>query len=993
MNYAATHGSGLVTSSGRLKDDLSATDVKWSHGGFSTTIATAAPNGRVMLFDLNRVGFELAKLHDHNRQVHKLAFNPHQGSYLLSGSQDATLRLWDLRTIPAGRGVMTFRSSRRYQTNADGIRDVKWSPTDGTEFACGTDSGWIQKWDFRKENAPLLKIPAHRKVCHAIDWHPDGKHVVSAGGDKMMHVWDFSSSDRRQNASWSIRGPQVVHVVRWRPVEWKTNLRGIGAWETTQLVASYDQTEPRVHIWDFCRPYTPFKEINQYHSTIADVLWQSGDLLWTVGADGIFTQTDIQFVPKLDDQQHVQPFDVSLHGDITFAAEKRPGSHHDPDADSTAHLRNQQGKTRSGEKFSESRSTDDEVASGFLAASFARQRGRTWNIKSSKSAGNTPPSEGNALARKLDEMMSETPELTSQQVVYSGLLPTEFGTRAYAQMAAGYHYSADKITLGSPGTLQYDDAADERLLYNAQVAELAETKKKQRDDTLAQAPKQPPNPSPRDDPKESKPDDLKLAQPTTDPAEEKIANNTESASKSVKSLKELLPAPRAQGGLNKGEEPSGGSSSYASPFVDAVAQPFDAAFSAANVAMRSESHAESLELQQPETASTSDQQDMDSAHQRSPRRLPLHLDTPQASDQVDLSLRIQRLDSVGSLHLFSTSSDGSHHSKTPRRLSLREAEIHEAGSTEKEIGEIGDAVKVRQDEEFRHDELDSEPILDWTLPQPDVRRAAATKSDGPDDSKSHNTPDLRQSTEPSRAHKSTTLNDQEVEGGVLASSSKDVLPTPEDDDPFNAANLLRTLVDYFLGRLNDALTAAAIILVVRPYVPAGTIPELQVMHIMMTLHSQLIDLRLFTQAAELRNLCYPAFPSVYRAGQEKVELKMICTDCRGRIFPLHGSSRNAEEAGGQPRVSTRAAKVDAPSRAACMSVSMSGDLDPAEAGGVRGDDWVVGESRAVERVRGGLVAGGDALARGTGPPRPLSLGARRVKIVSPSEDGTNHHDH
>ncbi len=119
VTYASTHHSGFPGQSSRLRDNLAAVDVKWSHGQYSSCIATAAANGRVQLYDINRAGVELASLHEHHRQVHKLAFNPHQGAYLLSASQDATVRLWDLRALMGGRSALSFRSARKYATNAE----------------------------------------------------------------------------------------------------------------------------------------------------------------------------------------------------------------------------------------------------------------------------------------------------------------------------------------------------------------------------------------------------------------------------------------------------------------------------------------------------------------------------------------------------------------------------------------------------------------------------------------------------------------------------------------------------------------------------------------------------------------------------------------------------------------------------------------------------------------------------------------------------------
>ncbi|KAF3003213.1 SEA (Seh1-associated) complex subunit [Curvularia kusanoi] len=159
-NLRAAAALSYGDSHARQREGLGIQDVKWSHGQFSSHIATAVANGKVILYDLNRANVELVRLHEHTRQVHKLAFNPHQGHLLLSASHDATVRLWDLRDLRS-RGAATCSSRDQFSGMSGGIRDVQWSPMDAMEFAFGTDNGTIQRWDFRQNKSPKQKIPAH----------------------------------------------------------------------------------------------------------------------------------------------------------------------------------------------------------------------------------------------------------------------------------------------------------------------------------------------------------------------------------------------------------------------------------------------------------------------------------------------------------------------------------------------------------------------------------------------------------------------------------------------------------------------------------------------------------------------------------------------------------------------------------------------------------------------------------------------------------------
>nr|XP_036578533.1 WD repeat domain-containing protein [Colletotrichum truncatum]KAF6785828.1 WD repeat domain-containing protein [Colletotrichum truncatum] len=135
-------------------------------------------------------------------------------------------------------GGLTYSPRGAYKCNADGVRQVKWSPKDGFYFACGTESGVVLKWDVRKIAQPLLKIPAHDKACASISWHPDGNHLISGGWDSKCAVWDMSkNADKRQKPRWLVYTPAPVSAVAWRPGLWSASAQGKRA---AQVAVSYD---------------------------------------------------------------------------------------------------------------------------------------------------------------------------------------------------------------------------------------------------------------------------------------------------------------------------------------------------------------------------------------------------------------------------------------------------------------------------------------------------------------------------------------------------------------------------------------------------------------------------------------------------------------------------------------------------------------------------------------------------------------------------------
>lgn len=467
--HAATRNVPGGAISATHKDQLSSNDVKWSHGKFDTTVATAAANGQIVIYDINRVGVECARLHEHVRQVHRVAFNPHQGAWLLSGSQDATIRFWDLRSLAGDRSVMTCRSQDQYPGNNEGIRDLKWSPTNGVEFAVGTDNGVIQCWDIRKDKVPIIKVNAHEKTCHSIDWHADGKHLVSGGADKNVNIWDFSSTDRRKKPCWQLRAPQSVLNVRWRPPFCNADDSNPGNWQCTQLITSYDNQDPRVHLWDFCHQSVPLREIDRYETAPTAMLWHSENLLWSAGGDGIFTQTNINFVPKVSDRRSPNVFAIAPSGQISFFSEKKPRRRRRSLQDATDDFLNRNNKaSTNGEELSGSHSVTDGSLEepGLLSSSFKNRRRKTRGARPSKSLASTPPTASGAQTPKFDDAMHKDFLFHHAQVAASGRILGLFDNTAFKFLAQYCRTSV--ISTDSP--FQFHQALCASFQQNAELA-------------------------------------------------------------------------------------------------------------------------------------------------------------------------------------------------------------------------------------------------------------------------------------------------------------------------------------------------------------------------------------------------------------------------------------------------------------------------------------------------------------------------------------------
>ncbi|KAF2773347.1 hypothetical protein EJ03DRAFT_129644 [Teratosphaeria nubilosa] len=419
-------------------------DVAWAKRDSGDYVAAATESGKIILYNLGRAMDPGVQLHEHQRQVHRVTFNPHSGNLLLSGSQDGTVRLWDIRD--ARHQAKSLQSKDKYSGQSDGVRDVKWSPTDVFDFAFGTDGGYIQCWDFRMTRSAKVKIAAHVSPCNTVDWHPDGRHATSGSTDKSVKVWNIAQNGR-QKAAYEIRTPYSVMNARWRP-PCESSPDSSGARQCTQLLTAYDREHPVIHIWDLRRPSLPFREMCPYSTGPTDLLWHSQDLLWTVGREGIFLQADIQHAPKVINKRNLQSIATSVKGDVSFIAQKRkqrrvpelpqPGTQ-------TALSWPAQSFSVSPDTSFLSRSwADDTLDHSFLTVQPSRRSSKVANDMKIGNTGSTfdaaSPTRPITL---LDRIMKNSRASVPSQVAIEGQAPYSVDVHNYRHLAGQYTMKLD----------------------------------------------------------------------------------------------------------------------------------------------------------------------------------------------------------------------------------------------------------------------------------------------------------------------------------------------------------------------------------------------------------------------------------------------------------------------------------------------------------------------------------------------------------------------
>ncbi|CRK18499.1 hypothetical protein BN1708_012358, partial [Verticillium longisporum] len=439
-------------------DQLSVKEVKWHK---DSTIFTACTNGKIFSYDLARIAaggcpMDCVQMREDSRQVNTLDINPHRPSLLLSGSQDGFVRYFDIRApVQSRAGGMTYQAKAAFKCNADGVRQVRWSPKEGMYLACGTDGGVVLKWDLRKPTTPLLRITAHEKACTSISWHPDGNHLVSGGMDQKCAVWDFSKdADKRQKPKWSIQTPAPVSVVSWRPGLWSASAQGKRA---AQIAVSYDDASLKrfgvraAHIWDLARPTIPFKELNWFNSPPSSLMWLDQDLLWAAGEDGKFHQCDVAFALKTMDRMTSSSMAFSSCGDVAMFLDERPHQRPRPTAvhrkEGNETPRSVYGSSPTTPQLSISRSdSEDDAVGSFLGPRRKLSRKRRPSVRSIPALSTTPPS-GSADGEpvlSLEHAMRVTGVYKTQQAMAVGRVPAAAKVNHYQYLSQCYLETLDR---------------------------------------------------------------------------------------------------------------------------------------------------------------------------------------------------------------------------------------------------------------------------------------------------------------------------------------------------------------------------------------------------------------------------------------------------------------------------------------------------------------------------------------------------------------------
>ncbi len=148
-----------------------------------------SPDGRYIAYAsgkfikiVNTIDGEIFRVFSgHEGDVLSVDFHP-TGTYLLSGSKDFTIRLWEL----SDNGDVKI-----YKEHVSKVNTVTFNGT-GSHFLSGSTDGTVKLWSVSRRRS-IHTYKRHQGAVNSVAFHPDGRYLVSGSDDRNIIVWEVAN--------------------------------------------------------------------------------------------------------------------------------------------------------------------------------------------------------------------------------------------------------------------------------------------------------------------------------------------------------------------------------------------------------------------------------------------------------------------------------------------------------------------------------------------------------------------------------------------------------------------------------------------------------------------------------------------------------------------------------------------------------------------------------------------------------------------------------
>ncbi|KAF2673301.1 WD40 repeat-like protein [Microthyrium microscopicum] len=267
-------------------------------------IASMGGTGTLHIFDRSKLDSKPKndevtphiQLVGHEKEGFGLAWNDIKEGLLASGSEDETVRIWDVKSEYTSGSAHEMQATHVLTHHTSTVNDVDWQKHSENILATVSDDRTLAIVDVREPKNAAIKTTAHKSAANCVAWSPAHENLLLTGGsDCTVAMWDWRQIKEGQKIHSFENHAQSVIGVQW------------SVHDPTFFASASD--DRRINIWNFLKmgeeqtpdeaedgpPELIFKH-GGFTQRICDLSWNP-NLEWTIAATADDNQLQI-FTPQ-----------------------------------------------------------------------------------------------------------------------------------------------------------------------------------------------------------------------------------------------------------------------------------------------------------------------------------------------------------------------------------------------------------------------------------------------------------------------------------------------------------------------------------------------------------------------------------------------------------------------------------------------------------------------------------------------------------------------